>query len=59
VTALAALENYLRRQRGVGGAFAVADAVARMVRFRATVRPNPAWRDAYREGFRAFERRLA
>jgi sugar (pentulose or hexulose) kinase len=59
VTALAALENHLRRQRGVAGPFALGDAVARMVRFRAAVRPNPAWRDAYREGSRGFECRLA
>jgi sugar (pentulose or hexulose) kinase len=58
VTALAGLETHLRRQRGVGGAFTVADAVARMVRFRAPVQPKPAWRAAYHEGFAAFERRV-
>jgi sugar (pentulose or hexulose) kinase len=58
VTALAALETHLRRQRGDREPFTVADAVARMVRFRDPVTPNPAWREAYREGLRQFEERL-
>ncbi len=58
VTALAALENYLRRQKGIAPTFTVADAVARLVKFRTPVPPNPAWRQAYQEGFRAFEERL-
>ena len=57
-TSLAALETHLRRQRGVPGKYTVADAVAQMVKFRQAVRPNPAWRAAYQEGFRAFEQRL-
>src|SRR5207248_4950810 len=43
VTALAALESHRRQQTGVAQAFTVADAVARMVKFRTAVRPNPAW----------------
>jgi sugar (pentulose or hexulose) kinase len=58
VTALAALESHLRRRRGIEAPFTVADAVARLVQFRAPVPPNPAWRDAYREGLRAFEQQL-
>jgi len=58
VTALAALETHLRRQRGVAGAFTVADAVALLVKFRDAVAPNPAWRDAYRQGLLAFGQRL-
>jgi sugar (pentulose or hexulose) kinase len=58
VTALAALEAHLRRQRSIEGAYTLADAVVQMVKFREGVRPNPAWRDAYREGFAAFEQRL-
>jgi sugar (pentulose or hexulose) kinase len=58
VTALAALETHLRRQRGMGPEFTVADAVARLVRFRDAVAPNPGWREAYREGLRRFEERL-
>jgi len=34
--------------------FTVADAVARLVKFRAPVDPNPAWRPAYEEGLRRF-----
>ena len=58
VTALAALETHLRRRQGVEAPFTVADAVAVLVRFREPVAPNPAWREAYRAGLRAFEERL-
>ena len=44
VTALAAHESHLRRQRGIAEPFTVADAVAILVKFREPVRPNPAWR---------------
>jgi sugar (pentulose or hexulose) kinase len=54
VTALAALETYLRRQQGVAEPFTVADAVAVLVKFRTPVVPNPAWRNAYRAGLKAF-----
>jgi sugar (pentulose or hexulose) kinase len=57
-TALAALETHLRRQRGVTAPFTTADAVAVLVKFRAPVAPNPAWRDAYRAGLRLFEQRV-
>ncbi|MFO0843429.1 MAG: FGGY-family carbohydrate kinase [Gemmataceae bacterium] len=58
VTALAALETHLRRKQGVQEAYTVADAVARMVKFRGSVAPNDRWRDAYRKGFAEFESRL-
>jgi sugar (pentulose or hexulose) kinase len=58
VTALAALENHLRRQKGMEPTFTVADAVARLVKFRMPVRANPAWRQAYQDGLRDFEQRL-
>jgi sugar (pentulose or hexulose) kinase len=58
VTALAALESYRRKQRGVGEPFTVADAVAALVKFRGSVTPNPAWQAAYADGLRAFEARL-
>jgi hypothetical protein len=38
--------------------YTVADAVAQMVKFRAPVAPNPAWREAYRAGLAEFEKRL-
>jgi sugar (pentulose or hexulose) kinase len=59
VTALAALETHLRKQRGIAEPYSVADAVARMVRFREPVQPNPAWREAYRRGLAAFEAALS
>jgi xylulokinase len=59
VTALASLESHLRRQRGIDAPFMVADAVPVLVKFRDPATPNPAWRDAYREGLRTFEARLA
>jgi sugar (pentulose or hexulose) kinase len=58
VTALAALESYRRKQRGVGELFTVADAVAALVKFRGAVAPNPAWQPAYADGLRAFAGRL-
>jgi hypothetical protein len=47
-----------RKEKGIGRPFTVADAVAHMVKFRTPVQPNPAWIEAYREGFRQFEARL-
>lgn len=58
VTALAALETYLRRQRGNPASFTVADAVPILVKFRSPVTPNPAWAGTYAEGMKLFERRL-
>ena len=58
VTALAALENHLRRQHGEAADYAVAAAVGRMVKFRETVEPNPEWRAAYEKGLRNFEKML-
>jgi sugar (pentulose or hexulose) kinase len=58
VTALAALEAGLRRQRGIEAPFTVADAVPALVKFRDPVSPNPAWRQAYADGLRAFESQL-
>src|SRR5207245_7328249 len=43
VTALAALENQLRKQNGETADFTVSDAVTRMVKFRGTVTPKPDW----------------
>ncbi len=57
-TALAGLETYRRRQRGLDTPFTVADAVAVLVKFRDSVQPNPAWRDAYRKGLALFANRL-
>ena len=58
VTALAAYESHLRRARHIDTPYTVADAVARLVKFRTPVAPNPAWRQAYQEGLRTFEKRL-
>jgi xylulokinase len=54
VTALAALENHRRRQNGVSADYTVADAVARMVKFRATVQPVAAWAEIYTKGLKKF-----
>jgi sugar (pentulose or hexulose) kinase len=59
VTALAGLETYLRRQRGIAGPFTVADAVALLVKYRTPIMPNPAWRAAYQQGMRQFEKNLS
>jgi xylulokinase len=57
VTALASLENHLRKQQGITEPYGVADAVARLVKFRDPVHPNPEWGEAYRRGLEAFTRR--
>jgi sugar (pentulose or hexulose) kinase len=58
VTALAALEASLRKRRGIEAPFTVADAVPVLVKYREPVTPNPAWRQAYADGLRAFQGRL-
>jgi sugar (pentulose or hexulose) kinase len=59
VTALAALETHRRRQQKIAAPYTVADAVAQMVKFRAPVAPNAAWREAYRTGLGEFVGRIA
>ncbi|MBM3995028.1 MAG: xylulose kinase [Planctomycetes bacterium] len=54
VTALAAMENHLRKQRGESADYSVADAVAQMVKFRGSVAPNPEWTATYAKGLRKF-----
>jgi len=55
VTALAAMETLLRRQRGNLPPFTVADAVAVLVKFKQPATPNAAWREAYGKELREFE----
>ncbi len=59
VTALAAYETHLRRQRKIETPCPVADAVNVLVKFRDPVEPNPAWVEAYRRELEQFEQRLA
>jgi sugar (pentulose or hexulose) kinase len=59
VTALAAYETYQRRARKIDAPYTVADAVARIVKFRTPAAPNPAWSEAYREGLRTFEQSVS
>jgi xylulokinase len=54
VTALAAMENYLRKQHGQEASFTVADAVGQLVKFRDAVQPNPEWCPVYEKGLRKF-----
>jgi sugar (pentulose or hexulose) kinase len=56
VTALAAMENHLRKTHGEPADYTVADAVAQMVKFRATVQPNDEWTTTYAKGLRRFEK---
>ena len=58
VTALAALENHLGRQKGDTATYTVADAVAQMVKFRPAVQPVAAWQSAYQQGLAKFEKRI-
>jgi sugar (pentulose or hexulose) kinase len=54
VTALAALENHLRKQHGQPADYTVADAVGKMVKFRRAIEPNPEWHPVYTKGLRKF-----
>ena len=58
VTALAACESYQRKTRKIDAPYTVADAVARLVKFRAPVAPNPVWHQAYRERMQVFKQHL-
>jgi hypothetical protein len=58
VTALAAVETHLRRQRGIPTPYTIADAVAVLVKFRDRVSPNPEWREAYRTGLDNFRQKV-
>lgn len=58
VTALAAYETHLRRQRGIEVPCTIADAIPLLVKFRDPVEPNPDRMDAYRAGLRQFEKRF-
>jgi xylulokinase len=59
VTALAAMEAQGRRRSKAEAAYTVADAVAQLVRFRASVAPNLAWSEHYRRQQVDFDDRLA
>jgi len=57
VTALAAIENHLRRQHNDRTPYQVSDAVAQMVKFQLKpIQPNAAWRTAYKKGLERFEK---
>jgi sugar (pentulose or hexulose) kinase len=59
VTALAAMETFLRRANKIDPPFTVADAVVRLVRFRSGVDPNRAWVEPYRALRAQFDARIA
>ncbi len=54
VTALAALESNLRKQKGIAKKFTVADAALAMVRFRGTMAGCADWVEPYRLGLKQF-----
>jgi xylulokinase len=58
VTALAALEASLRRQKKIKEPYTVADAVSVLVKFRDQVEPNQGWRETYQMGLQTFRERL-
>lgn len=58
VTALAACESSLRREKGLKEPFEVADAVHRLVKFKDQVEPQTEWVAEYQTGLAAFEKRL-
>jgi xylulokinase len=54
VTALAAMETYLRRQQGDQEPYSVTDSVAQMVKFKQPAKPNAAWQSAYAGELKGF-----
>lgn len=58
MTALAGLENYLRRQEGIEEEYTVAEAVGTMVQFRDSVEQVGGWKNAYANGLEEFARTL-
>ncbi|NMC19202.1 MAG: xylulose kinase [Thermogutta sp.] len=58
VTALAALESNLRKQKGIAKRFTVADAALAMVRFRGTTAGCADWAEAYRLELKQFRETL-
>ena len=59
VTALAAHESLVRRQRAVTEPYTVADAVGTMVKYRQPVDPNPQWQEVYQQQLDQFQQHLA
>jgi sugar (pentulose or hexulose) kinase len=59
VTALAAVESHLRKQKRIDRPFTVADAVAILVQFRDVVEPNKTWHEVYATELANFEKRLS
>jgi len=51
--------KFLAKTRKLQGLTPWRDAVTQLVKFRAPVAPNPAWRQAYREGLHAFIRLIS
>ncbi len=59
VTALAAYETHLRREKGIAEDCEMSEAVACMVRFKDVVEPVADWTGAYQTELKEFEKRLA
>ncbi len=59
VTAFAAYETHLRREKGILDECPMAEAVSSMVRFKDVVEPVKAWVADYRQELATFEQRLA
>ncbi|HLW68831.1 MAG TPA: FGGY-family carbohydrate kinase, partial [Gemmataceae bacterium] len=58
VTALAALEQYRRREQRIREPYSVADAVSVLVQYRDSVKPNAAWMAAYVKELAQFAERI-
>jgi sugar (pentulose or hexulose) kinase len=55
VSALWGLESWKRKQAGETDEYAIADAVAEMVRFREAAQPRREWVDGYAKGLKQFQ----
>ncbi len=58
VAALAGMETMLRSEKNMAESFGVADAVAAMVKYRASAAPRAEWVATYQRGLAEFESRL-
>ncbi len=57
--ALASLELHLRKKSGIKEPFTIADAMAKMIRFKSEVLPNKNWIETYRNVLNQFKANIA
>jgi sugar (pentulose or hexulose) kinase len=56
--AFASLELHMRKQAGIKEPFTIADAMAKMIRFKRVVQPNKNWVEAYQKLLTQFKLKI-